>query len=301
MKNQPVCILGGAGFVGQHLLNRLSRAGYPCRVPVRRPERHRQLRLVPGCEVRQIAGWGEADLAAVLEGCGTLINLVGILNEGGGRTFESSHVGVVETAVAAATRAGVGRMLQMSALNANAEAGPSDYLRTKGRGEQIALAAGERGLAVTAFRPSVIFGPGDSFFTRFAGLLRLVPGPFPLACADARFAPVFVGDVAEAMVRTLDFPGSAGKSYELCGPRDFSLRELVEYTGARIGRKVRVIGLGDVLSRMQARVFQIMPGKPFTTDNYLSLQVDSVCTRNGLGELGIQAVDIDAVVPGYLR
>ncbi len=301
MKNQPVCILGGAGFVGQHLLNRLSRAGYRCRVPVRRPERHRHLRLVPGCEVREVAGWGADDLAGPLEGCGTLVNLVGILNEGGGRTFEATHVGFVETAIAAAAQAGVTRLLHMSALNANAQDGPSEYLRTKGLGEQRAHAASEQGMAVTSFRPSVIFGPGDSFFLRFAGLLRLVPGPFPLACADARFAPVFVGDVTEAMVRALGNPASAGKTYELCGPREFSLRELVEYTGERIGRRVRVVGLSQGLSKMQARVFQLVPGKPFTIDNYLSLQVDSVCSRNGLGELGIKAADIDAIVPQYLR
>ncbi len=300
MKNIQVCILGGTGFVAHHLLNALGAAGYACRVPVTRPERHRDLRLIPGCSLHPVSDWGPDGLRGALAGCGTLINLVGILNEGGGRSFEHSHVTLVRTALEAAQAAGVRRYLHMSALNADAEAGPSEYLRTKGRGEALAHAAGQCGIAVTSFRPSVIFGRGDSFFNRFAGLLRLLPGPFPLACPNARFAPVYVGDVVQAMVRSLESPDTAGQSYALCGPRNFTLRELVEYTGARIGRKVRVIGLSDGLSRLQGRVFQHLPGRPFTLDNYLSLQVDSVCTKNGLGELGIRPTDIDTVVPAYL-
>ncbi len=301
MKNKQVCILGGTGFVGHHLLNTLGAAGYECRVPVTRPERHCDLRLVPGCRLHPMSGWGPQEFATALAGCGTLINLVGILNEGSGRSFEESHVTLVQMALGAAHSAGVRRYLHMSALHADAEAGPSAYLRTKGRGEALAHEVGARGLAVTSFRPSVIFGPGDSFFNRFAGLLRALPGPFPLACPQARFAPVYVGDVATAMVRSLERPDTAGRAYELCGPRTFTLKELVEYTGARIGRKVRVIGLGDGLSRLQGRVLQYLPGRPFTLDNYLSLQVDSVCAEDGLGALGIRPTDIDAVVPGYLR
>ena len=189
----------------------------------------------------------------------------------------------------------------MSALNADAGAGPSEYLRTKGQGEAVAFGAAEQGIGVTSFRPSVIFGRGDSFFNRFAGLLKVLPGPFPLACANARFAPVFVGDVAAAMVQCLKSPATAGQAYELCGPRTFTLRELVEYTGERIGRKVKVIPLSDGLARLQGKVFQLLPGKPFSTDNYLSLQIDSVCRHDGLGELGIKPKDVDAVVPSYLR
>lgn len=301
MKNTQVCILGSTGFVGRHLLPALSAAGFQCRVPVRHPQRHRDLLLVPSCTLYPMDGWGEGALRGALAGCGTLINLVGILNEQGGRTFEQSHVGLVETALKAAEHSGVRRYLHMSALNADPDSGPSAYLRTKGRGEALAHAAAGRGIAVTSFQPSVIFGPGDSFFNRFAGLLRNLPGPFPLACPNARFAPVFVGDLSRAMVRCLESPSTAGKRYQLCGPRTFTLKELVEYTAAHLGRRARVIGLSDGLSRLQARVFQHLPGKPFTLDNYLSLQADSVCSSNGLGELGIRPTDIDAVVPEYLR
>lgn len=301
MMNKQVCILGGTGFVGHHLIHALSSAGYSCRVPVRRPERHRDLLLVPGCTLHHLGGWGPGDLGEALAGCGTLVNLLGILNEGGGRTFEGTHVALVQTALDAAVSAGVQRLLHMSALNADAKSGPSAYLRTKGRGEALAQAASGRGIAVTSFRPSVIFGPGDSLFSRFAGLLRTLPGPFPLACPNSRFAPVYVGDVAQAMVRCLERPETAGGSYELCGPRTFTLKELVELTARQIGRKVRVLGLGGGLSRLQGRLFQHLPGRPFTLDNYLSLQVDSICTRDGLGALGIRPTDVEVVLPGYLR
>jgi len=300
MNNTQICVLGGTGFVGHHLLNALAAAGYSCRVPVTRPEGHRDLRLIPGCTLSPLNDWSTAELAEAFSGCGTLINLAGILNEGKGRTFEGTHVDLVKNALEAARSANVRRYLHMSALNADAHAGPSEYLRTKGRGEALAHEAAESGIAVTSFRPSVIFGRGDSFFTRFAGLLRLVPGPFPLACPNARFAPVYVGDVVQAMLKTLTEPGTDGKSYELCGPRTFNLRELVEYTAARIGRKVQVVGLSDGLSRLQARGFQHLPGRPFTLDNYLSLQVNSGCAKNGLGVLGIRPTDIDVVVPSYL-
>lgn len=247
----------------------------------------------------QVEHWDETGLSNAMAGCDAVVNLVGILNEWGGRTFEQTHVGMVESTTRAALAAGVGAYLHMSALNAD-PAGPSEYLRSKGRGEAVALAAAEQGLAVTVFRPSVIFGPGDGLFNRFASLLQVLPGPFPLACADARFAPVYVGDVATAMLRAIEDPASRGQIYALCGPRTFALRDILTYTGSCIGRKVRVIALSDRLAQFQARIFEKLPGKPFSTDNYLSLQIDSLCGEDGLARLGITATDVDAVVPGYL-
>lgn len=301
MKKNRVFVLGGTGFVGHHLIHRLSRAGMQCRVATRHPQRHRDLSLVPGCEVLGVADYGVETLTAGMSDCGAAINLAGILNEVRGRTFEQCHVALVEAATAAAVRAGVPRFVQMSALNADADTAPSQYLRSKGRGEEIAHAAADRGLAVTSLRPSVIFGLGDSLFNRFAALLRVAPGVFPLACADARFAPVYVGDVAEAIVRSLSDPDTIGKRIELCGPRVFTLRDLVSYTGTQIGRSVRVVGLSDRMARWQARILEKFPGAPFSMDNYLSLQRDAVCQAEGMSALGIQPTDIDVVVPGYLR
>jgi NADH dehydrogenase len=298
MTNHRVCILGGTGFVGHHLATRLTTSGYRCRILTRHPERHRDLQLVPGIEVRQTGVLDSGTLETQLKGCSAIVNLVGILNEGGGQTFQRLHVDLVERIVEAAGAAGVPRYLHMSALHADATAGKSLYLRTKGAGEDMAHA--QSGLEVTSFRPSVIFGPGDSFFNRFATLLKAAPGLFPLACPHARFAPVYVGDVVEAMTLALADRSTAGKGYDLCGPRIYSLQELVEYTASRIGRKTAVIGLPDFGARLQARVLQYVPGKPFTMDNYLSLQTDSVCDHSGLAELGIKPECVETLVPTYL-
>jgi NADH dehydrogenase len=192
----------------------------------------------------------------------------------------------------------------MSALNARANGkGLSTYLRTKGVAQDMVLsdAVAQDGINVTSFGPSVIFGTDDSFFNRFADLLKLMPGPFPLACPDSRFAPVYIGDVARAFAQALDDNKTWGKHYDLCGPRIFTLRELVKYTSKQLGLRRPIIGLPDLAARIQGHVLGHFPGKPFSYDNYLSLQIDSVCSdENGLNELGIKPTDIDAVVPYYL-
>lgn len=299
MTNDRICILGGTGFVGRHLATGLAASGYRCRILARRPERHRELSLVPGCELRR-SDLSETDaLAEHLEGCVAVVNLAGILNEGGGRTFQGTHVELVERILDAAQAAAVPRYLHMSALHAQAGQGKSHYLRTKGMGEDLAHARAD--IEATSFRPSVIFGPGDGFFNRFATLLKFSPGVFPLACPKARFAPVYVGDLVSAMTKALTDPGCVGRRYDLCGPRVYSLQGLVEYTAELIGRKTLVIGIPDFAARFQAQVLQWFPGKPFTMDNYLSLQTDSVCEHNALAELGIEPQSVEALAPGYLR
>ncbi len=299
MTNHRICILGGTGFVGHHLVTRLATSGYRCRLLVRRPARHRDLSLVPGTELRRLDIFKTGVLEEQLAGCTAVVNLVGILNEGGGRTFQRVHVDLVERVLDAAQAVEVTRYLHMSALHAQATRGTSRYLRTKGKGEDLAHARTD--MRVTSFRPSVIFGPGDGFFNRFATLLKITPGVFPLACPDARFAPVYVGDVVSAMVKALADPGCVGNGYDLCGPRIYSLKELVEYTAGLIGCGTMVMGLPDFGARLQARIFQLLPGKPFTMDNYLSLQTDSICGHDGLAELGIEPQSVEALVPGYLR
>jgi NADH dehydrogenase len=193
----------------------------------------------------------------------------------------------------------------MSALNAGTDA-PSRYLQTKGEAETRVHAAA--GLKVTSFQPAAMFGPGDGLFNRFAGLLKLAP-IFPLACPGASFAPVYVGDVAEAFARTLKDPDCFGKRLQLCGPRTLTLQQIVEYTAACLGRKRLIIPLPDALSRAQAALIDLggflfhITGteKPFSRDNYLSLRLDSVCPGGGdLQQLGITPTPIEAVVPQYL-
>lgn len=299
---KKICILGGAGFVGHHLTARLSSAGLSCRVVTRHPQRHRDLRVLPGLELVQGDILNQQNLERHFTGCDAVINLVGILNERGrdGHGFRRMHVELVDLIDEAGRSAGVRRLLHMSALNASAGKGPSEYLRSKGQGENQAHTRGHSSMKVTSFRPSVIFGPGDSFFNRFTGLLRSTPGVFPLACAGARFQPVYVGDVAEAFARALTDRNTWDMHFDLCGPRTYTLGELVEYTAWLIGKRVKVVALNDFLSRMQARTLEVLPGKPFSYDNYLSMQVDSVCDSDGLQRLGIDAQDVESIVPLYL-
>jgi NADH dehydrogenase len=296
-----VCILGGTGFVGRHLANRLCSSGITCIIPSRNPQRHRQLSLAGRAQLIAYDPADSKQLASLFTGCDAVINLVGILNElGANQRFQEAHVALADRVVEACKAAGVNRLLHMSALHANEANGPSTYLKTKGEAENRTHTLGQPQLRVTSFRPSIIFGPDDSFFNRFAGLLQSIPGPFPLACPEARFAPVYVGDVAEAFARTLDDRQSWGQHYELCGPRVLTLKQLVEYTAKCLGKPKLIIGLSQRLSALQARMLGMLPGKPMSYDNYLSLQVPSVCNDDGLARLGIEPTDIDAVVPYFL-
>jgi NADH dehydrogenase len=300
MTTSRVCILGGSGFVGSHLASHLSKRGITSRIITRHPQRQGNLAVNPGMQLVSADLFDIHSLAEQFTGCDAIINLIGILNENDQQTFRRLHVELVDLVVEACRSAGVPRLLHMSALHADEARGSSRYLRSKGEGENRAHTHGSASLAVTSFRPSVIFGPGDSFFNRFAGLLRLSPVVFPLACPDSRFAPVYVGDVAEAFVRSLDDRSTFGKHFDLCGPNSYTLKELVSYTAWTLGIRRLILGLGDLPSRLQAQALGYLPGKPFSMDNYLSLQTDSLCQQNGLEALGIQPQGIEAVVPAYL-
>ena len=230
------------------------------------------------------------------------MNLVGILNERGrgGSGFARVHVDLARKLVEACRRARVERLVHVSALNADADHGPSHYLRSKGRGERIVRDECGDDLAWTIFQPSVIFGPRDDFVNRFARLLRAIPLGLPLARPGARFAPVWVGDVVTAIQRALNDERVAHETYELCGPERLTLREIVCRVRDRLGLARAVIGIPDFAARLQAAVCDFVPGKPFSTDNYRSLLVDSVCKVNGLARLGIQPQPLDAILPKYL-
>ena len=301
MHKETICLLGGTGFVGQHLVNTLTQQGYQVRVLTRRRERHRALLANPAVTLIETDVHNVDELRRQFTGVDAVINLVGVLNESGskGTGFRRVHVELPEKIVDAALGAGVNRLLHMSALNANASEQHCLYLKTKGEGEDRVHAAAEKGLVVTSFQPSVIFGSGDSFFNRFATLLKLSRPVFPLACPDSRFAPVWVSDVTQAMCRALD-TATGGERLAFCGPQEFTLRELVSYTRDQLGLRCTIAGLSDRLSRLQARVLGFMPGKPFSLDNYYSLQHDSVCTDNALPGLGVTPTPIAAVVPASL-
>lgn len=292
--HRNICILGGTGFVGSHLLAHLSGQGRQMKVLTRHADRHRDLLVLPDVELFEADCHDPEVLRRHFAGQDAVINLVGILNERGddGRGFARAHNELARKVIEACKAAGVRRLLHMSALNADPQ-GPSHYLQTKGVAENHAHEnAGD--ICVTSFRPSVIFGPGDSFLNRFAGLLRISPF-LPLAMPEARFAPTFVGDVADAYVAALDDHGTCGQRIDLCGPKVWTLRELVEFTAHTIGVRRLVIGLPGWASRLQAEVFEHLPGKPLSRDNLRSLSQDSVCPE---GETC--PTMLEAVAPDYL-
>jgi NADH dehydrogenase len=276
-------------------------AGHEVRILTRHAERHRDLLVLPTARVIDADVHNPAVLRREFRGLDAVVNLVGILNEAGrdGKGFERTHAELPAKVVQACRQGGVRRLLHMSALHASPD-GPSHYLRSKGRGEQLVHEAEGDALHVTSFRPSVIFGPGDSFTNRFAGLLRKMPFVFPLACAGARLQPVYVADVAQAFVLALDRHATFGKHYNLCGPQVYSLQEIVAYLVRQLGLKRNILPLNDTLSYLQAALLQFAPGKPFTPDNYRSLQVASVCEAPFPAIFGITPNRFDEIVPTYI-
>ncbi|TVR95352.1 MAG: complex I NDUFA9 subunit family protein [Wenzhouxiangellaceae bacterium] len=300
MSGQRIFILGGSGFVGSHLVRRLAADGHAVTVATRHAPSARSLSVVPGVSIRQCRPHDLDSLTASLEGHDLAINLVGILNERGfgGKGFRRAHVELVEKMIIGCDAARVRRFIQMSSINAGQ--GSSHYLQSRGQAEQLVLKAQTDGLLDTAiFRPSTIFGPDDSFLNRFASLLRISP-LLPLARPEARFAPVYVGDVVEAFSRVIQAERLGGEVYELCGAEVWSLKELVVWLRDQLGLRRWVIGLPDWLGRLQGLAFDFVPGKPFSSDNYKSLLLDSVCSDNGFLRLDIQPWGMSQMAPSWL-
>jgi uncharacterized protein YbjT (DUF2867 family) len=302
MAARSICVLGGSGFVGTHLCAALARDGWRITVPTRDPVRASHLGPIPSLKLVAADIHDARQLTALAAGQQAVVNLVGIINERGrsGAGFARVHAELVRKLVDACRRAHVDRLLHQSALNADADHGPSHYLRSKGRGERIIREESGPDLRWTIFQPSVIFGPRDSFVNRFARLLHAIPLALPLARPGARFAPVWVGDVVAAMQRALADEATAGECYELCGPERMTLQEIVCRIRDRLGLARAVIGIPDFAARLQAAICDFVPGKPFSTDNYRSLLTDAVCKVNGLARLGIRPQPLDAILPSYL-
>lgn len=293
-----ICVLGGSGFVGQHLVSKLVESGYQVRVPSQRPERHRELTVLPEIDLVQADIHNTSTLRKLFSGCSVVINLVAILNESQRNEFRKVHAELPSKIVQACQENGITRLLHMSALNADAKGGLSQYLKSKGEGENLVHAV--ESLEVTSFRPSVIFGAGDHLFSHFAKLLKMAPIVIPLACPQTRFAPIYVGDVVDIMVASLENWQTIGQRYNLCGPRTYTLLQLMEFTIHMLKINRQIIELSDGLSKLQAKIMGKLPGKLFTYDNYLSLQVDSVC-RSKLPEfINFKLHAIEEIVPAYL-
>ncbi len=294
-----ICVLGGTGFVGSELIAQLAAAGHWVRVPTRVLAHGQHLTVLPTVQLVTADIHDPRVLGELLTGMDAVVNLVGILNERRGARFSGVHVELLARLIEEARMARVPRLLHMSSLGADAAHAPSRYLRSKGEGEER-VKAGAPSLEYTIFRPSVIFGPRDSLTQRFVRLLRLSAGILPLARARARFAPVYVEDVAAALVSALADRATFGQTLELCGPDVLTLEELVRAAAAAARIPCHIVRLPDFLARLQGLALGLVPGKPFSLDNFRSLTIDSLCRENGFARLGIEPQRFAAIVPTYL-
>jgi len=300
MKPLSICILGGTGFLGTRLVARLIKDNHQVTVLSRDRELHKHLLVLPGLTLDNCDVYEEAQLSERFRGKDVVINLVGILNERGfgGRGFRRAHTELTRVVLEAARSAGVPRLLQVSALKAAVNA-PSYYLRSKGEAEKL-IREHTGPLDWTILQPSVMFGPRDTFLNRFAGLLATVPFAFPLAKPNTRFQPVFVDDVVDAALRCLHGAATSRRTYELGGPQVYTLREIVDLVAKTTGRRRWIIGLPDFLAWLQAMFMNFIPGRPFSSDNYRSLTVDSVCTDDGFAKLKLKPHSMAAAARQYL-
>lgn len=296
-----ILILGGTGFVGSALVERLvthgGGAGGRIVVPSRRPQRAAHLRTLPTVEVVGADVHDEIQLLRLVAGCDAVVNLVAILH-GRAADFERTHVALPKALARACASTGVRRVLHVSALGVAADA-PSHYLRSKAAGEAALRAAD---LELTILRPSVIFGAHDRFLNLFARLQALAP-IVPLAGAASTYQPVWVEDVAEALLRCLLDPATIGKTYECAGPRVLTLAELVRLAGRWSGHERPVIPVPEAIGRLQAALMALAPGEPLmSADNLDSMKLPNVAsgTLPGLDALGIAPAALEAVAPGYL-
>ncbi len=297
MDIESICIIGGTGFVGRSIAEQACSRGYRVRVVTRSTPRARPLLVLPTLEIMLADPHDEASLARAFEDMDAVVNLAGILHERGGASFQSVHAELPRKMVRACRSAGVRRLLHMSALGAT-PTGPSRYQRSKGEGEAAVREAGDT-LAFTIFRPSVIFGEHDRFLNLFASLIRLFP-VIPLGAATARFQPIWVEDVARCFVAALERSRTFGAAYDLCGPRVYTLEELVRFVADTLHRRRRIVRLPGALAALQALVFEHLPGKLVTRDNLRSMSVDNVCAGPFPEVFGFQPATLEAIVVQYL-
>jgi NADH dehydrogenase len=297
-----IVVLGGSGFIGrsvcEKLVERAGGGGGRIKVPTRHPTVTRELLVLPTLEVIHANIHDDTQLARLVARCDAAINLVGILH-GSEADFQRVHVELPQRLARACKAAGVRRIVHVSAIGAEASA-PSKYLRSKAAGEAALRASG---VELTLFRPSVVFGERDRLINLFAELQRRFP-VLPLAAADARFQPVWVDDLAAAIARSLDEPGAAGQVYEAVGPTVYTLRDLVQMAGRWSGHPRPVVALPDGLAKVQAALFEMLPGQPLMSrDNLASMKVPSVASGSvpGLAALGVTPATIEAVMRPLLE
>jgi NADH dehydrogenase len=294
-------VFGGSGFIGRYVVRRLARAGKTVRVAVRDTEG--ALFLKTAGRIGQIVPLhapvtDDAAVKTAVAGADWVIDLVGVLAESRAATFQAIHVDAAARVAAASAAAGVKRLVHMSAIGAD-PASDSRYAASKGEGEKAVRAAFP---GATILRPSIVFGPEDNFFNRFAGMTRIMPF-MPVIEGATRMQPVYAGDVADAVLAALQSDAAVGKTYELGGPKTWLFVDLLAYILKVTGRKLPLVNMPVPLVRLQARLLEILPGKLLTRDQLTLLAHDNVVGSGalGFGDLGISPTAVEMIVPEYLR
>jgi uncharacterized protein YbjT (DUF2867 family) len=301
MQGRVVTVFGGSGFIGRYVVKRLAAKGARVRVATRDPEGAKFLK--PMGAVGQVApvkvSISQADsVKAAVDGSDAVINLIGILSQRGRQSFRMAHVEGPQTIARAAAAAGVRQMVHVSAIGASAESA-SAYARSKALGEDSVRSALPESVIL---RPSVVFGPEDDFFNRFGAMARIAPALPLIDGGRTKFQPVYVGDVADAVLAVLQSEEYSGKTYELGGPEVMNFRELLEYILSETGRKRALVPAPALFLKPLAALMELLPSPPLTRDQLILLQKDNVVDDKALklSDLGIEATAIAAEVPDYL-
>jgi NADH dehydrogenase len=295
MQIKQVCVVGGSGFIGRHVVHQLDSSGYKVRVLTRRRESAKHLILLPNVEVMECDLMNDGALNDALKDCDAVINLVGILHQSRRTTFERIHGELPRRLALECKNLGIKRFIQVSALHASSAA-PSIYLRSKALAE-TALKTSQ--LDWTIFRPSVVFGAGDNFLNLFAKMAKLMP-IIPLAVPTARFQPVWVEDLAKVVAASVDNLHTYHQTYDICGPRIYTMKQLVEFAAKSVGENPRIIGLSSRLSYLQALLMEFLPVQLISRDNLLSMEIDSVSTQPFPALFGVTPASLEAIAPYYL-
>ena len=295
VKISKCVIFGGTGFVGSNFAQKLSPLATEIVVITRDIERNKSLRMIPNLQLVPASISDSKTIRDVLKNAEIVVNTIGILNEFDQiSTFENIHFKFLQRLSQEIKVNNIKRFLHISSLNAKIDQ-MSDYLHTKGKAEDFILNEMSSFCNTTIFRPSIVFGEEDSFFNKFAKLLKFIP-IFPLACPYARFQPIYVGDLTDFMISCISNIETYNKRIDTVGPKIYTFSELIKLTTKTMGIRRVIIPLNDSLSKAQAYVFQNLPGKLFTIDNYYSLQIDSVSENGYMGK-----TTVEQTLPNYLN